>query len=115
MPPSSTPRALVYLIVGTLCSIAVIGMVTMALALFYKAYKADPVILAAFIPMVSGAIGSLGTLLANTRQPAATNGTSSTTTTTTIAAPIVTTNDPVPVQVVNQPQDPVPTTEEKKP
>ncbi len=77
---SSTPRELVFLIVGTLCLIAMVGMVTMAFALFYKGYTADPVILAAFIPMTSGAIGSLGTLLANTRQPptAETQGTIST-------------------------------------
>ncbi len=106
--PSSTPSKLVYLIVGTLCSIAVIGMVTMALALFYKGYKADPVILAAFIPMVSGAIGSLGTLLANTRQPNPPNG---------VPPP---NGDhppppppPVPVTVVNPPENPVPTEEQK--
>lgn len=73
---TSTPRGIVIIVVGTLSLLSIIGMTTLALALFYKGYTADPVILAAFIPITSGSIGALSTLLANTRQPSAVNGTS---------------------------------------
>ncbi len=115
--PSSTPRLIVAIIVGTLCTIALIGVVSLSLTLFYKTYV-DPTILTSFIALTTASIGTVSGLLANTRQPSGTNGataTTSTMTTTTTPHPIATTNDPVPVQVVNQPQDPVPTTEEKKP
>lgn len=115
---SSTPKAIIVIVVSTLAALSVIGLCALAGTLYFKNY-ADPAVLSAFISVTSTSIGALGGLLSNTRQPSSTNGatataTTSTTTTTTTPHPVVTPNDPVPVQVVNAPEDPVPTEETKK-
>lgn len=65
---SSTPKGVVMIVVGTLACLSVIGVLSMSLTLFYKSY-ADPAVLTAFIAITSAAIGSLSSLLVNTRQP----------------------------------------------
>ncbi len=70
---TSTPKEIIFIVVGTLALLSVIGLCSLAGTLFYKAY-ADPAVLTAFISITSACIGSLGTLLVNTRQPPTSNG-----------------------------------------
>lgn len=65
---NSTPRPILYIIVTAISVLALIGVTALALTLFYKNY-ADPQVLAAFIAITSGCVGSLSTLLSNMRQP----------------------------------------------
>jgi len=98
---NSTPKTVIYMVIGILGVIAGVGMLSLCLTLFYKNY-ADPAVLTAIISITSGAIGSLGTMLVNTRSnPPASNGPP---------------GEGVPVVVKNSEQAPVATHEiEKKP
>lgn len=62
-----TPVRVIYIIVLTEAALALIGVSALAFSLFYKTY-ADPSILTALIALTSGLVGSLGTILTNTRQ-----------------------------------------------
>ena len=92
---SSTPKAIVFIVVTTLGLLSLIGVLSMAVTLFYKTY-ADPAVLTAFIAITSGAIGSLSSLLVNTRQPT-TNGQPSTTVATSSPVTLSTTTTPAPI------------------
>jgi hypothetical protein len=95
---SSTPKIIIVIVVGTLALLSAIGVVSLSLTLFYKNY-ADPAVLTAFISITSGCIGSLASLLVNTRQPATSNGSTVSVTTTSEAekAPVVTV-EPQPIE-----------------
>lgn len=84
---SSTPRAIIFVVVVTLAVLSLIGVGSLALTLFYKNY-ADPAVLTAFISITSGCIGALSALLVNTRQPVADS------TSTVTAPPSTTTTEP---------------------
>ena len=98
---SSTPKAIVFIVVTTLGLLSLIGVLSMAVTLFYKTY-ADPAVLTAFIAITSGAIGSLSSLLVNTRQPT-TNGQPSTTVAT--SSPAVTLST-TPAPIAKPPEKP---------
>ena len=89
---TSTPKPIIFIVVGTLALLSIIGVCSLAGTLFYKAY-ADPAVLTAFISITSGSIGALGSLLVNTRQPS--------TETTTVTTP---TTPEHPVDVTLEPQ-----------
>jgi hypothetical protein len=104
---TQTPKSVIFIIVIALALVALSGVWALAGTLFYKNY-ADPAVLSAFISITSGAIGALGTLLANTRQAPP----DTTTTTTTKPNPPPTPPEgPTPVVIEQPPTKPVPTTE----
>lgn len=85
-----TPIRVIYIIVLTEAALALIGVSALAFSLFYKTY-ADPSILTALIALTSGLVGSLGTILTNTRQN---------------TAPA----EPIPTTIEQPPNNPVPVT-----
>jgi hypothetical protein len=109
-----TPKQILYIVVITLAGLAFIGVSALSFSLFYKTY-ADPSILTALIAITSGLIGSLGSILTNTRQmPAAIESTTTTTSTTApTPKPPGGGGAPVPVTVEQSPENPIPVTETK--
>jgi hypothetical protein len=107
-----TPKQILYIVVITLAGLAFIGVSALSFSLFYKTY-ADPSILTALIAITSGLIGSLGSILTNTRQmPLATESTTTTTTTTT-PDPKPPGGGPTPVTVEQPADNPIPVTTEQ--
>lgn len=113
---TQTPKEIIYIIVIAEAALALIGVSALSLSLFYKTW-ADPAILTALISITSGLVGSLGTILSNTRQ----SPPGSTTSQTTIIPDTPPEPPPTPpaippeVKITNTPAEPVPVTEEKKP
>ena len=104
---NATPPKVIYMVIGILGAIAMVGVSSLCATLFWKNY-ADPAVLTAIISITSGSLGSLGTMLVSTRsQPPGGNTTSTITTTTAPKPP----SEPTPVVVTNEPENPVPTTE----
>ena len=95
---SATPKIVIVIVVGTLAFLSTIGVISLGGTLFFRSY-ADPAVLTAFISITSGCIGSLASLLVNTRQPP-TNGSSATITTTSESEKLPN------VKVEPQPQEP---------
>jgi len=107
---NTTPPKVILLVILLIGAIAVIGVTSLCATLFWKNY-ADPAVLTSIIAITSGAIGSLGTMLTNTRsQPPGGVTTSQVTTTTEPKPP----SEPTPVVVTNEPQDPIPVTTENQ-
>ncbi len=106
---NSTPAKVVYLVIIAMAILAFIGVSSLCATLFWKNY-ADPAVLTAIIAITSTAIGSLGTILSNTRSSPPGGGTTTSTVTTT-SAPVVP-DTPTPVVVTNEKQDPIPVTTE---
>jgi hypothetical protein len=102
---NSTPPKVIYMVIGIMGCIAMIGVSSLCATLFYKNY-ADPAVLTSIISITSAAIGSLGTMLVSTRSQPPGGATTATITTTT--APDVPAT-PTPVVVANKPENPVPT------
>jgi hypothetical protein len=102
---NQTPTRILYIVICSISVLALIGVSALSASLFVKNY-ADPAILTALISITSGLVGSLGTILANTRQ---TSGAA--TMTTTVTTPPISGNGgtTVPVKVENTPAEPVPT------
>lgn len=86
---NQTPSKVVYLVIVAISILALIGVSSLCLTLFYRNY-ADPAVLTAIISITSSLVGVLGTLLTNTRTQRA--GTT-------------------PVTVTNASDEPVPTSE----
>ncbi len=104
---NSTPPKVIYMVIGIVGVIAFTSVASLCLTLFYKNY-ADPAVLTAIISIGSSALGSLGTMLVNTRsQPPSGTMTSTITTTTKPTSP----DKPAEVIVTNTPDAPVPTVE----
>jgi hypothetical protein len=113
------PTRVIYIVVIAIASLCLIGVSALSASLFIKSY-ADPSILSALISITSGLVGSLVTLLSSPRAPAP--GSLTTTTTTNTPPPPTPPNGggpPAPpanggtpeVRIVNQPSEPIPTTE----
>jgi len=111
-----TPKQVIYIIVLTEAGLAFVGVCALSLSLFYKTY-ADPSILTALIAITSGLVGSLGTILTNTRQlpPAIESTTTTTSTTSPKPPPPGGGGAPVAVTVEQPPENPIPVTESKTP
>jgi len=95
---TSTPRPILYIIVIAESVLAFVGLLALALTLFYKSY-ADPSVLSAMIAITSGCVGSLTTLLSNMRQP--TPDTTTVSTPTIAEKPAAVTIAPQPVKETN--------------
>jgi len=107
--PTQTPKMILFIVVITESILAFVGVCALAASLFWKAYT-DPAILTAFISITSGLVGSLASILSNTRQAPA-NGSTTTSTTTTTPAKVTPDQTPTPV-VVKQPDSaPIPVVE----
>jgi len=105
---NQTPSKVVYLVVWAISLLALTGVTSLCATLFWRNY-ADPAVLSALISITSGLVGSLGTILTNTRSQSPGGSTTSTVTTTTEAPPP--SDTPTPVVVTNKPEEPVPTIE----
>jgi uncharacterized membrane protein YfbV (UPF0208 family) len=64
---NQTPVRIIYIVIFSISILATIGVTALSASLFVKSY-ADPAILTALIAITSGLVGSLGTILTNTRQ-----------------------------------------------
>lgn len=64
---NQTPVRVIYIVIFTEAVLALIGVTSLCLTLFYKNY-ADPSVLTAIIAITSALIGSFTSLLTNTRQ-----------------------------------------------
>jgi hypothetical protein len=106
---NSTPISVVYIIVISEAILAFIGVLALSLTMFFKTYS-DPAVLTSLIAITSGLIGSLGTILANPRQPVE-GATTTTTTTTTPPTP----SEPTPVTIQQPKTDPVPVVNQPQP
>lgn len=91
---------IIMIVVITLALNATLGISTLAYCLVMK-IEPNQVLLTTFLSIVTGLLGLIGGMLTKT----------SPTETTKVAtvAPTLTPNSPTPVQVMNQPTDPVPT------
>jgi hypothetical protein len=98
-----TNMRIIMIVVITLALNATVGLSTLAYCLVFK-IEPNQVLLTAYLSIVTGLLGLIGGMLTKTSP-----------TETTKLAPITPTpkpDSPTPVQVVNQPTDPVPTTTE---
>ncbi len=95
---------IIMIVVITLALNATIGISTLAYCLVNK-IDPNQVLLTSFIASITGILGIIGGMLVKT---------SPTATTTTPPSPSPPPNGVTPVQVVNEPTDPVPTKEENK-
>lgn len=103
---NQTPPKLIFLVVLTIGTLALTGVTSLCISLFYKTY-ADPAILTAIITITSGLVGSLTTILANPRtQPASSEST--TTITTSVKPSNGNGNGTAKVEVVQPKDKPVP-------
>lgn len=64
---NQTPIKVIYVVIVSEAVLCLIGVSSLCLTLFYKNY-ADPSVLTAIIAITSALIGSLTSLLTNTRQ-----------------------------------------------
>ncbi len=101
---NQTPPKVVYLVIFILGVLAFISVSSLCATLFFKNY-ADPAVLTSIIAIASALVGSLGTLLVNTRSQTSAGQTTSTITTTTLPPPPT---EPAKVEVVNKDTNPVP-------
>lgn len=85
---NQTPIQIIMIVIVSEAILAGAGVISLCLSLFYKTY-ADPAILTALIAITSGLVGSLSTILTNTRQI---------------------TSTPPEIKVANTPGEPVPVT-----
>jgi hypothetical protein len=67
MPPAQTPIQIIYIVVVTLASVVLVGICSLALTLFLKAYV-DPLVFNVFSNVITGAFSALTAILVNTRQ-----------------------------------------------
>ncbi len=63
---NTTPVKLTYIVVIAISGLALIGVSSLCFTMFFKSY-ADPAVLTAIISVTSGLVGSLGSILTNTR------------------------------------------------
>jgi hypothetical protein len=101
---NQTPTRILYIVISTIAILALIGVTALSASLFVKSY-ADPAILTALIAVTSSLVGSLASILTNTRQ---TSGASTSTTTVTTPPTLDGGGGTVPVNVQNPPTEPVP-------
>jgi len=94
--PPTTNKGIIALVIVTLSVNATIGLCILGYCLLFQV-KPDQVLLTAFVAMVNYLLGVISGVLSKTSPTATTTSTSA----------------PQSVQVVNEPGDPVPTTETK--
>jgi len=92
--PPTTNKGIIFVVIITLAINATIGLCILGYCLLFQV-KPDQVLLTAFVAMVNYLLGVISGVLSKTSPTAAT------------------TTTPQSVQVVNEPGDPVPTTETK--
>lgn len=102
MQPQTNMR-IIMIVVITLALNATVGLSTLAYCLVFK-IEPNQVLLTAYLSIVTGLLGLIGGMLTKT---------SPTETTKVATVPPIPVNGVTPVQVMNEPKDPVPTEEAK--
>jgi len=98
----STSKRIITIVVATLAIISILTIGTLSVILIMGA-KPDPTLLTAYVGIAGSSLTGLTALLANTRSTPGTD--------TDMPKGTIIQDTPTPVQVVNQPSEPVPTEE----
>jgi hypothetical protein len=111
---NQTHPRLIFVVVCAIAILAFIGVTSICASLFLHTY-ADPAILTALITITSGLIGSLTSLLVNTRTapPQEVSSTQTITTAPKPEVPAPAPSEPQRVEVTNSPANPIPVEETK--